>query len=87
MRQVVETDDAHVTVTPSDKTTGPTQSSSVSSGFTSKMLNIEDISPNLESVFESQVQPSTSLVISTTPLQTPATIPTPTPTPIPTQPL
>ena len=52
MQQVVETEDEHATVHPSVKTTGQTQSSFVSSGFTSKMLNIEDVSPNLESVFE-----------------------------------
>nr|GEU43030.1 hypothetical protein [Tanacetum cinerariifolium] len=43
-----EEEDAHVTLTPvfdTQKTGGPTQSSSVSSDFTSKLLNLDNLSP------------------------------------------
>ncbi|GKA39614.1 hypothetical protein Tco_0732165 [Tanacetum coccineum] len=43
-----EEEDAHVTLTPvldTQKTGGPTQSSSVSSNFTSKLLNLNNLSP------------------------------------------
>ncbi|GJU65509.1 hypothetical protein Tco_1247344 [Tanacetum coccineum] len=66
-----EEEDAHVTLTSSQKTKGQTQSSSVSSDFTSKLLNLENMSPTehtLASVMDTSAQPiSTNNVCSTNP--------------------
>nr|GEX92857.1 hypothetical protein [Tanacetum cinerariifolium] len=48
---VQQEDDGHVTLTTvHDKTEGPLQSSSVSSNFTSKLLNLDDPSPDINSL-------------------------------------
>nr|GEW35577.1 hypothetical protein [Tanacetum cinerariifolium] len=48
-----EEEDAHVTLTTIyDKTEGPLQSSSVSSDFTSKLLNLDDPSPDINSLMD-----------------------------------
>ncbi|GKE45866.1 hypothetical protein Tco_1473150, partial [Tanacetum coccineum] len=46
--QVIE--DAHVTLTSSQKTEGSKQSSSVSSDFASKFLNLDNVSPVIDEV-------------------------------------
>ncbi|GKE60206.1 hypothetical protein Tco_1510573, partial [Tanacetum coccineum] len=43
---VLQYEDAHVTLTTSQKTEGQTQSSSVSSSFTSKFLDLENVNPS-----------------------------------------
>nr|GEV36852.1 hypothetical protein [Tanacetum cinerariifolium] len=48
-----EEKDAHVTLTPvydTQKTVGPMQSSSISSDFTSKLLNLENVSPYVNEI-------------------------------------
>nr|GEV58227.1 hypothetical protein [Tanacetum cinerariifolium] len=51
-------EDAHVTLTTvHDKTEGPLQSSSVSSNFTSKLLNLEDPSPDINSLMDTSTVP------------------------------
>ncbi|GKF86708.1 hypothetical protein Tco_0254535, partial [Tanacetum coccineum] len=47
-KQVIE--DAHVTLTSSQKTEGSKQSSSVSSDFASKILNLDNVSPVIDEV-------------------------------------
>ncbi|GJR67676.1 hypothetical protein Tco_0013741 [Tanacetum coccineum] len=82
----------HVTLTTSQKTAGQTQSSSVYSNFTSKLLNLENVSPaeyTLASMMDTTAQQTSFTVIITTPLPPPSVIPlTPqaTPTPAPTIP-
>nr|GFB42287.1 hypothetical protein [Tanacetum cinerariifolium] len=53
-----EEEDAHVTLTTIyDKTEGPLQSSSVSSDFTSKLLNLDDPSPDINSLMDTSTVP------------------------------
>nr|GEU73350.1 copia protein [Tanacetum cinerariifolium] len=61
---VHEEEDAHVTLTTvHDKTEGPLQSFSVSSDFISKLLNLDDPSPDINSLMNtSTVPPPPSLV-------------------------
>ncbi|GKA30121.1 hypothetical protein Tco_0716366, partial [Tanacetum coccineum] len=71
-------EDAHVTLTASQKTVGQTQSSSVSSDFISKLLNLENVSPanyTLASVMDTTAQQTSSTVITTTLLPPPSVIP------------
>nr|GFA33290.1 hypothetical protein [Tanacetum cinerariifolium] len=54
----VQEEDAFVTLTTlNDKTKGPLQSSSISSDFTSKLLNLDDPSPNINSRMNSSTDP------------------------------
>nr|GFC98711.1 hypothetical protein [Tanacetum cinerariifolium] len=71
---VQEEEDAHVTLTNvHDKTEGPLQSSSISSDFTIKLLNLDDPSPNINSLMNfSTVPPLTPPV---NPSSHPTTIP------------
>nr|GEW38564.1 putative reverse transcriptase domain-containing protein [Tanacetum cinerariifolium] len=56
---VHEEEDAHVTLTTvHDKTEGPLQSSSFSSEFTSKLLNFDDPSPDINSLMDTLTVPS-----------------------------
>nr|GEX22706.1 reverse transcriptase domain-containing protein [Tanacetum cinerariifolium] len=56
---VHEKEDAHVTLTTvHDKTEGPLQSSSVSSDFTSKLLNFDDPSLDINSLMDTLIVPS-----------------------------
>ncbi|GJX53902.1 hypothetical protein Tco_0282271 [Tanacetum coccineum] len=87
-----EEEDAHVTLTPvldTQKTRGPTQSSSVSSDFTSKLLNLDNPSPTdttIASLMDTTVHheiTSTTTVPPPPPFFNPLqqeTTPTPTPT-------
>nr|GEV57471.1 retrotransposon protein, putative, Ty3-gypsy subclass [Tanacetum cinerariifolium] len=51
-------EDAHVTLTMvHDKTEGPLQSSSISFDFTSKLLNLDDPSPNINSLINTSTIP------------------------------
>nr|GEU31202.1 uncharacterized mitochondrial protein AtMg00810-like [Tanacetum cinerariifolium] len=53
-----EEEDAHVTLTTVyDKTESPLQSSSISSDFTSKLLNLDDPSPNINSLMNTSTVP------------------------------
>nr|GEU34358.1 zinc finger, CCHC-type [Tanacetum cinerariifolium] len=64
-------EDAHVTLTASQKTEGQTQSSSVSSDFTRKLLNFKNVSPvdySIASVMDTTAQQTSHIVITTTPL-------------------
>ncbi|GKB86124.1 retrovirus-related pol polyprotein from transposon TNT 1-94 [Tanacetum coccineum] len=87
---VLQYEDAHVTLTASQKTEGQTQSSSVSSGFTSKFLNLENVNPadyTLTTIMDTFAQQTSSLVLTTTPLPPPSITPPPqqaTPIPEPT---
>nr|GEU55469.1 retrovirus-related Pol polyprotein from transposon TNT 1-94 [Tanacetum cinerariifolium] len=71
---VQEEEDAHVTLTTvHDKTEGPLQSSSISSDFTSKLLNHDDPSLDIKSLMNfSTVPPPTPLI---NPSSHPTTIP------------
>nr|GEW38084.1 hypothetical protein [Tanacetum cinerariifolium] len=54
---VHEEEDAHVTLTTvHDKTEGPLQRSSVSSDFTSKLLNLDNLSPYINSLIDSFIR-------------------------------
>ncbi|GJY71346.1 DNA-directed DNA polymerase, partial [Tanacetum coccineum] len=67
-------EDAHVTLTASQKTAGQTQSSFVYSNFTSKLLNLENVSPaeyTMASVMDTTAQQTSSTMIITTPLPPP----------------
>nr|GEU33283.1 hypothetical protein [Tanacetum cinerariifolium] len=74
-------EDAHVTLTTihdSQKTEGQKQSSSVSSDFTSKFLNLENVSTTdytIASVMDTTVHQTSSTVVTTTPLPPPSFIP------------
>ncbi|GJT21733.1 hypothetical protein Tco_0891670 [Tanacetum coccineum] len=71
---VEENNDAHVTLTASQKTEGQTQSSSVSFGFTSKFLDLENVNPanyTLTTLIDTSPQQKSSLAITTTPLPPP----------------
>ncbi|GJR81803.1 hypothetical protein Tco_0152588 [Tanacetum coccineum] len=74
-------EDAHVTLTPvldTQKTGGPTQSSSVSSDFTSKLLNLDNPSPadnKIASLMDTTTQLATSVPENTSGFTT--TIPPP----------
>nr|GEW84862.1 hypothetical protein [Tanacetum cinerariifolium] len=53
---VKEEEDAHVTLTTvHDKTEGPLQSSSISSDLTSKLLNLDDQSPHINSLINTSI--------------------------------
>nr|GEV04790.1 hypothetical protein [Tanacetum cinerariifolium] len=68
---VQEEEDAHVTLTTvHDKTEGPLQSSSISSDFTSKLLNLDDPSLDINSLMK------TSTVTSPPPSVNPSSHPT-----------
>nr|GEV50076.1 RNA-directed DNA polymerase, eukaryota [Tanacetum cinerariifolium] len=68
---VQEEEDAHVTLTTvHDKTEGPLQSSSISSNFTSKLLNLDDPSLDINSLM------NTSTVTSPPPSVNPSSHPT-----------
>nr|GEU73288.1 hypothetical protein [Tanacetum cinerariifolium] len=73
-------EDAHVTLTAvhdAQKTEG-TQSSSVSINFTSKLLNLENVSPaayTIASVMDTIVHQTSSIVITTTPIPPPSFVP------------
>nr|GEZ73488.1 hypothetical protein [Tanacetum cinerariifolium] len=55
---VHEEQDAHVTLTNvHDKTEGPLQSSSILSNFTSKILNLDDLSPDINSLMDPSTIP------------------------------
>nr|GEX45334.1 hypothetical protein [Tanacetum cinerariifolium] len=88
----IEEEDAHVTLTPvleTQKTGGPTQSSSLSSDFTSKLLNLDNPSPNnttiaslMDTIVHHEITSATTIPLPPlffNPLQQEAT-PTPTPT-------
>ncbi|GKF55962.1 hypothetical protein Tco_0166302, partial [Tanacetum coccineum] len=67
---VLQYKDAHVTLTASQKTEGQTQSSSVSSSFTSKFLNLENVNPadyTLTTLMDTSPQQTSSLAITITP--------------------
>nr|GEV42232.1 hypothetical protein [Tanacetum cinerariifolium] len=55
---VHEEEDAHVTLTTvHDKTEGPSQSSSISSDFKSKLLNLDDLSSDINSLIDTSTVP------------------------------
>ncbi|GKC06254.1 hypothetical protein Tco_0997864 [Tanacetum coccineum] len=78
-----EEEDAHVTLTPvldTQKTGGPTQSSSVSSDFTSKLLNLDNPSPadnEIASLMDTTAQHATTIPEITSSFTT--TVPPPPP--------
>nr|GEU58669.1 ubiquitin hydrolase [Tanacetum cinerariifolium] len=62
---VQEEEDAHATLTTvHDKTEGPLQSSSVSSYFTSKLLNLDDPSLNINSLMDTSTIPLPPLPVN-----------------------
>nr|GEU90076.1 hypothetical protein [Tanacetum cinerariifolium] len=62
---VQEEEDAHVTLTTVyDKTEGPLQSFSISSNFTSKLLNLNDPSSNINSLMNTSTIPPLPLPVS-----------------------
>ncbi|GKC19083.1 hypothetical protein Tco_1021233 [Tanacetum coccineum] len=94
-----EDEDAHVTLTPvldTQRTEGPTQSSSISSDFTSKLLNLDNLSPvdnEIASLMDTTTQHATTIPETTSSFTTSVPTPppffsplqqeaTPTPTPI-----
>nr|GEY02672.1 hypothetical protein [Tanacetum cinerariifolium] len=64
----VHEEDAHVTLTTvHDKTEGPLKSSFVSSDFTIKLLNIDDPSPDINSLMDTLIVPPPPLPINPSP--------------------
>nr|GEY18678.1 hypothetical protein [Tanacetum cinerariifolium] len=71
---VQEEEDAHVTlITVHDKTEGPLQSSSISSDFTIKLLNLNDLSSDINSLMNTLTVPPPPLPVN--PSSHPTTIP------------
>ncbi|GKD76869.1 hypothetical protein Tco_1339490, partial [Tanacetum coccineum] len=64
----VHEEDAHLTLTTvHDKTEGPLQSSSISSDFTSKLLNLDNPSPYINSLMDTATIPAPPPPISPSP--------------------